>query len=275
MLLDRIKQKLQAAVTALMSKHQGLQVESNDEIRKVIGGDFYFSHEGFCVCCNSKTTFKALGSWLRDRYLCEKCGSVPRERALLSVLEDKYPKWRSLKLHESSPSPDRQIYKRLVAEAKKYTPTQYFPGKQFGDMVQGFRNEDLEKQTFGDGSFDLVISLDVMEHVYDPKKVFQEVSRTLKKGGAYIFTVPMVNKHTKTEIWARKGKGGKPIFLKNPEYHGNPVDPEGSPVTMHWGYDIVDYIRNASGMEASIVAQYDQEKGIMGEYSEVVVALKG
>lgn len=243
------------------------------DVESIIGGDYYFSHKGYCACCDRSVVFTARDSWLRDNYLCTSCQSIPRERALMTVLEEYYPNWKDMKIHESSPS-SRGASPRLKNKAKHYKPTQYFPNHKFGAIVDGFRNEDLEKQTFKDKSFDLVVTLDVIEHIYNPKKVFQEVARTLKTGGAYIFTVPMINKHMRTEIWAKKSKDGAPIFLHEPERHLNPVDVNGSPVTMHWGYDIVGFIKKSSGLNARIIAQYDKNKGIMGEYNEVIVATK-
>jgi ubiquinone/menaquinone biosynthesis C-methylase UbiE len=58
-------------------------------------------------------------------------------------------------------------------------------------MVGEFRNENLEALTFPDETFDITVTLDVMEHVYNPDKVFQEVYRTLKKGGVYLCTFPV------------------------------------------------------------------------------------
>ena len=51
----------------------------------------------------------------------------------------------------------------------------------------------------------------------------------------------------------------KPIFLKNPEYHGNPIDKEGSPVTMHWGYDITDFIKDVTGGDETNIIRFDEE----------------
>ena len=107
--------------------------------------------------------------------------------------------------------------------------------------------KDLEKQTFKDNTFDLVITSDVMEHIYEPDRAFKEIHRTLKPGGAHIFSVPLINKHKKTQRWATKGKDGQPNFIYEPEWHGNPVDAKGSPVTFHWGFDIKDYIEKHTG----------------------------
>lgn len=240
---------------------------------------FLFTHLGYCVCCDKNVEFKATNSFLRESYLCTNCASVPRERALMFVIEEYYPQWRKLKIHESSPVA-RGASVKLSKFCKKYTPTQYFPDKKHGEFLNGFRNEDLEHQTFLDNSFDLVITQDVFEHIYNPELAFKEIERTLKKGGAHIFTVPIINKHKQTQIWAVANKDGSPRFLHKPipgepDYHGNPVDPKGSPVTMHWGFDIINFIKKCNtNMDTEIISTYDQRRGIMGEYREVFLSKK-
>jgi 2-polyprenyl-3-methyl-5-hydroxy-6-metoxy-1,4-benzoquinol methylase len=44
--------------------------------------------------------------------------------------------------------------------------------------------------TFADGTFDLIITQDVFEHVMQPAETFREIARVLKPGGAHIFTMP-------------------------------------------------------------------------------------
>ncbi|PIZ40439.1 hypothetical protein COV28_00460 [candidate division WWE3 bacterium CG10_big_fil_rev_8_21_14_0_10_48_23] len=48
-----------------------------------------------------------------------------------------------------------------------------------------------EKLPFEDNFFDLVVAWDVMEHVPDDQKAFAEVSRVLKFGGYFLFSVPL------------------------------------------------------------------------------------
>jgi 2-polyprenyl-3-methyl-5-hydroxy-6-metoxy-1,4-benzoquinol methylase len=45
----------------------------------------------------------------------------------------------------------------------------------------GFRCEDIESLSFGNESFDLVITQDVMEHVLNPALAFAEIGRILKR----------------------------------------------------------------------------------------------
>jgi SAM-dependent methyltransferase len=241
---------------------------------KLVPTGFYFKQKGHCPCCEQDVIFETNNSWLRDHFLCPVCSSIPRERALTLVIEKYYPNWRDFTIHESS-GIDRGASYKLRRNCKEFIASQYYPNQPLGTkLLYDYFNEDLEKQTFQDASFDLVITQDVMEHIYEPKKAFSEIARTLKPGGAHIFTVPLFNGHQKSEVWATKGEGGKPVFLKTPEYHGNPVDPEGSPVTMHWGFDIVDHIKSYCGLTSTIEYMHDLKYGIWAEFIEVVVTKK-
>lgn len=189
------------------------------------------------------------------------------------TIEKYYPNWKGLSIHESSPV-FRGASLKIKNQCPDYIWSQYYPNQEFGISILGAQNEDLENQTFPDNSFDLVITQDVMEHIYHPDKAFAEIARTLKPGGAHIFTVPLVNKHKASERWATLGDSGEPVFLFKEEYHGNPVDEKGSPVTMHWGFDIVDFIKQHSGLDTQIEYLYDLKHGVQAEFIEVLVSKK-
>jgi SAM-dependent methyltransferase len=106
---------------------------------------------------------------------------------------DYFPNWKDLNIHESSPS-NCSITTKLTRECKGYIGSQYYPRQKFGEIINGYYNENLEEQTFEDEVFDIVITQDVFEHIYNPAKAFSEIARTLKFGGAHIFTVPLINK---------------------------------------------------------------------------------
>jgi ubiquinone/menaquinone biosynthesis C-methylase UbiE len=56
-----------------------------------------------------------------------------------------------------------------------------------------FKVGDAHRLEFKSNEFDAVYSLEVLEHVQDPKKVLKEVKRVLKKGGHAVFLVPAEN----------------------------------------------------------------------------------
>jgi len=190
------------------------------------------------------------------------------------VLNEHFPQWRKLSIHESSPS-QRGISVLVAKEACHYIATQFLPGEKLGQTIRGVRNENLEEQTFPSESFDIVLSLDVMEHVYNPDRAFQEVYRTLRPGGAYICTFP-VRKH-QTNAWERrfeKNDDGSLRHLKEPEIHGNPIDAAGSIVTIDYGYDLHLTIPNWAPFDVRIYRFADLYHGIVGEYTEVILASK-
>jgi hypothetical protein len=45
------------------------------------------THTGFCPIRESPTNFRIIGKWLRDKYLCSGCESIPRQRAIINILQ--------------------------------------------------------------------------------------------------------------------------------------------------------------------------------------------
>lgn len=234
-----------------------------------------FQHQGRCPICEAVVTFTAKNLWFRDSLLCSGCGSIPRERALFKVIFDTFPDYKKLSIHESSPS-NRGASPKLKRECRNYSSSQFFSNVTPGsvDISTGFRCENLESLTFPDNSFDILVTQDVMEHIFDYEKAFKEIARVLKPGGAHIFTVPIINKGKPSECWASRSERGEIVYHHEPEYHGNPVDAKGALVTMHWGYDIASYITETAKTPTTIIMIDDIDLGIRAEYIDVVVSRK-
>lgn len=228
------------------------------------------ANPGRCPVCGRATLFIMYGPWLRDHYLCARCNSIPRQRALMLVLEREFPDWRSLRIHESSPGGASSD--RIRAQCPGYKATQFYPDVPPGASKDGFRCENLERMTFQDASFDLVITQDVFEHVLAPEDALREIARTLKPGGAHLFTMPYYAGRA-TRVRARHGADGVEL-LAEPEYHGNPIDSRGSLVTREWGADFPDFVRRHSGMETTIYRERGRNRGLDGEFLEVFVSRK-
>ncbi len=233
----------------------------------------FLSNPGHCPTCDQASQFVANDAWLRDSYRCSNCGSIPRERALTAVIESYFPDWRDQVIHESSPS-RRGASKRLAEQSPQYITSQFFLDQALGSFKDGVRCENLESLTFANESIGLHVTQDVLEHVFDPAKVFSEIARTLKPGGAHVFTVPMVNKHRPSRLRACISETGKISYLLPPAYHGNPISSEGSLVTMDWGFDICQHIFEACGLFTQIIYIDDVGRGIRAEYIEVLITFK-
>ena len=191
----------------------------------------------------------------------------------MALLKTKRPDWRSLRIHESSPGA-RGASAVIARQCPDYLGTHYFPDRQRGEVRSGVRNENLEAQTFQDATFDVVLSLDVMEHVNRPDVVCREIHRTLKDGGHYIFTTPTYKDKPKTERRAEVGADGSVEHYFEPEYHGNPIDESGSLVTFHFGYDLPELIHDWCGMDVEVFRWYKPSMGIIGEFTEAYCCTK-
>ncbi|MBW3560694.1 MAG: class I SAM-dependent methyltransferase [Proteobacteria bacterium] len=227
--------------------------------------------EGTCPVCDQETRFQAWDPWLRDSFICVRCHSVPRQRAFYTVLERVCPNWRDLEVHESSPS---ESSGKLARECRNYTATQYDPSLPPGGQGPGWRNENLEAQTFADGSFDLVITQDVFEHLFEPDRAIAEIARTLRPGGLHMGTAPLARAGLPSVRRARRTADGAVEHLDQPLHHANPIDEQGSLVTIDWGYDIADYFDAHGGLNTTIHALDDLSRGIRGALLEVLVSRK-
>ncbi len=211
---------------------------------------------------------------------CSECQSGPRQRALWFALNRFRPKWRELSLHESSPGWDL-VSRRLTAECKNYTASQYDPNLSPGEIVDGTRLpckkyivQNLERQTFADESFDLVVTQDVFEHIFDPFKAIAEIARTLRPGGATIMSVPVVRKFNPSQRRARLTGDGAIEFILPAEYHGNPVSGDGALVTVDWGYDIAALLARASGLWFIMQTFENMDYGIRDECNQILIGMK-
>jgi len=227
-------------------------------------------HGGYCPICERRTVFVMRDSWLRDHYRCIRCGSIPRFRALIQVLQENFPGWRDQRIHESSPGGSSSD--KLRRECRNYVATHLFPDARPGEIRNGYRSEDLEKQTFDDEEFDLVITQDVFEHVLHPAAAFKEISRTLKSGGAHIFTVPWYS--SKPTFVRAVEEHGSIRHVAKPDYHVNPIDDRGSLVVTEWGWDLCDFIYRHSDLTTTVMHIDDRSRGIRAAFIEVFVSRK-
>lgn len=233
----------------------------------------YF-HPGFCPVCEKPTLFFRPFPYtpeMREYYRCLWCRCTPRYRAFNRVLQDRFPNWRSMAIHESSPG--GAMSAKLARFCRSYSASDYRPDQQPGTVCGRTRNEDLHHMTFPDASFDLVVTMDVFEHLPFPEQAFREIARTLKPGGAHLFTVPC-DFTADTVVRASLSPDGGLTHHCPPVYHGNPIDEKGSLVFRDWGRDLPDVIRAASGMETEVVRLRDFWSGIEPVLNEIYLSRK-
>lgn len=232
-------------------------------------------NSGWCPICEKQVEFVKKGPWLRDDYFCTSCWSIPRQRAIINALNKFNSNWREAKIHESSPIGASSEFIRRTCS--NYTYSQYFPSENSGELVffdeQNILNENLECMSFHDNEFDIFITQDVFEHIFNPEMAFKEIARVLKPGGMHIFTVPWYPTLA-VSVCRAKWEDGEIGYLQSPVYHGNPVSDNGSLVTYDYGLDFINMIYDSSRMTTTIYLCENSNMGLEGELMDVFISQK-
>jgi SAM-dependent methyltransferase len=120
-----------------------------------------------------------------------------------------------------------------------------------GQTKDGARCEDLRRLTFPDGSFDLIISAEVLEHVFDLPDVLREIARVLKPGGLHVFTIPNRYPFPATSFVRAVEVGGEVEHRVALHYH---IAGDGSKslVVTDFGAELADQ-HAAAGLRLSII----------------------
>ena len=72
------------------------------------------------------------------------------------------------------------------------TPCDLFPEIFHYDKLTCTKVDVSKKLPFEDNSFDIIIAVEVMEHIHDHQIFFEESKRILKQGGRLIFSTPNI-----------------------------------------------------------------------------------
>lgn len=234
-----------------------------------------------CSICERTLVFESNDdTWsCRDQLVSQDCPlghCVVRERALAEVLFSLFDRneVKRLAIHEPAPS-GRGVSRWLIANADNYLRSGYFPDKPWGITINGLQNENLEALTFPDALFDLVIHLDVLEHLFDPFRALMEIYRTLKPGGYCLFSVPTEHNRFYSEQVAKISDDGSLVVTGEPEYHGNPQHADkGALVTWRYGYDLPWLIARATPFDVEVRRWQSKTRAVMGYMTEIYILRK-
>lgn len=187
--------------------------------------------------------------------ICSWCRSKFRVRAATDVLLKSFGdgKYRNLPQLISDLNRDINGHKILETAStdgifSKYenqtflTKTEYFPEIPRGKMHQGIRSEDLQALTFSDNYFDVIVSLDVFEHIANPWIAFKELLRVLKPQGTAIITTPIDSRLKHTKVRA-EWQDNKLIHHSPAAYHLDPLRKDGILVFTEFGMDLVQELQ--------------------------------
>jgi hypothetical protein len=209
----------------------------------------------------------------RERLVCPVTHLTNRQRAMVLLLRAYGESARDVFMFEQVTPLFR--YLKAAVPGWNITGCEWLgPDVKPGAVVNGIRHEDCAALSLPDSSVDIVMSLDVFEHVPDPRQGFREKARVLRPGGVLLMTVPFFPERDAT-VQRAGHVNGKLEHLLPPEYHGNPIDPEGGSLVYHdFGWDLLPMIREAGFSDAFLGLYWSLEYGHLGVPQIVFVATK-
>lgn len=217
---------------------------------------------------------------LREELICTRCGINARVRVALELIRNRMDlRTSDVYLTEQASRP----FVWLQRNARFAIGSEYVRGQDSEHKLQQYfhdlggkgdiRVEDVTGLTFGNGSLDCVASFDVLEHVPDYRAALSEFARVLRPGGMLVVTVPFVFSYATTLVRARLDGSGGVDHLVTPEYHGDPVDGAGILCFYHFGWDLLEVVRECGFLHAGMALPWHPGMGMM-DHLWTLVAFK-
>ena len=194
-----------------------------------------------CEICGGRRLQVWTQAGYRNGLRCLSCRATPNHRAIWRVLGDEVGD-RLARLRILHLGGHGALHRALRRRCSGYVPTEYFPDVPPGARgPSGLACQDVRRLTYGDASFDVVLSTEVFEHVAGYERGFAEVRRVLAPGGCHVFTV-LLSGSGPTTVRARERPDGSIEHILPPEYHGDPLRDRGALVFQDFGHDIVSLV---------------------------------
>jgi SAM-dependent methyltransferase len=186
--------------------------------------------DGLCKVCGVRARFRRRHPSLRESLTCPSCKSSFRYRGQAEALVEVLGGGAEASLASLAGSgalSELSIYepgtagplRQVLSKAKVYKQSVFEPALAAGGASQQIEHQDLMALTYRDGTFDLVVTSDVFEHIRKPFDGFREVFRVLKPGGAHVFTIPLASSRPNKTVYRVDTSGPDDIHILPPRYH--------------------------------------------------------
>lgn len=214
---------------------------------------------GYCGLCEAMVRFAvpslAQGREpnLREELVCERCGLNARVRAGLQIMREAIGGDAGARIYITEQASTGFVW--LQRKNPHAIGSEYVQDDSTKRVLQQYlfdlggqghiRFEDITRLNMADASLDAIVSFDVLEHVPDYRQALREFARTLRPGGALVLTAPFISQSKETVIRARLTESGEVEHLLPAEYHGDPLGAGGILCYYHFGWDLLEHLREA------------------------------
>lgn len=162
---------------------------------------------------------------------------------------------------------------RMRSIFPRYLGSEYTSSPEIAKDLYPIPNEDLQRLSFSNASFELIVTNEVLEHVPDIDQALAEMYRVLKPDGAHLGTVPFLYLDDKGEKRATISDQGEIVHLLEPQYHGDPMSAQGVLVFELPSWDILERAREVGFRDAYLRYIVSSRYGIVAEHCGGVLAL--
>jgi SAM-dependent methyltransferase len=274
---------------AYIERNRGMAVEfARRGMREqaLAGTASVIATQGYCCVCHRPVRFhtnlqygfrSADGSvapnW-REHVCCPECGLNNRMRAAIHFFMRLCHPAADSRIYVTEQTTPlftwlRARYSRVVGS--EYLGTDVRPGST---NASGIRHETLTGLTFADSAFQFILSFDVFEHIPDYRAAFAECLRCLEPGGHIVFSVPFSHDSRNNIVRAEIAGDGTVVHHLPPEYHGDPLNRAGCLCFYHFGWALLDELRELGYRDAAAYFYWSEELGYLGGDQLLFLAAK-
>lgn len=238
---------------------------------------FAFTTHGHCALCDRSTEFVTTtdrGLLWREQLVCPHCGMRNRVRAAVHLAIQDHAMVSDSRIYMTEQF--GPAYRWLRGRFNDVLGSEYIaPGKPSGTRAWGLNHQDVQSLSLPTASVDLVLSLDVLEHVPDHFAAFTSFARVLRPGGTLVLTVPFsLDKHD-TTVRAVQHPDGHIEHLLPIELHGNPTDPvNGALCYRVFGWDILEQLTQVGFTNPKVHVYHSRQLGYLGSAQSVITAVR-
>jgi SAM-dependent methyltransferase len=245
--------------------------------------------KGVCNFSGRATKFVVSSDNLRETLVSRASLSINRQRQLICLLSMGTFGHPRASLAAIAAHINQNQLKLYIAEANTvlsdflkrrlkrglFICSEYFGlSYRSGELVKGILHEDLQATSFGDETFDIILTCEVLEHVPDAVIAERELMRILKPGGIYCFTVPFAPAAEHDLIFADVDEEGNTRYFAEPQFHLDPLRPEGALVYRIFSFNGMKQRFEAMGHEFKSYRFWSESLGILGSDCWVHMARK-
>jgi SAM-dependent methyltransferase len=203
---------------------------------------------------------------LRESLTCLKTQLNSRMRTVLVSLNRLIPARELARKEIYATEQNTSVYEFLRKRVPRLVGSEYLgPDVEPGSYRENVRHEDLTRLSFPDERFDVLLTLEVLEHIPDYQAALNEAYRVLRPGGLLVLSVPFEPERQKHLVRATLGPTGEIVHLLPPDYHVDPNSPAGGILCFrYFGWELLSELRAIGFQRVGALMNWDLDGALLG-----------